>query len=155
MHCVGTHVAFQTAAQATPRTGSDVDDCCIVARPGRERGARRLWSQVRRPGVSDSTPPDARRAMICEQCFCAPNQQNGVFCMKSPILADYSVSVASSYVTVIFKPSDNEIVFPIVADGSLGPPNVRHAKTGDTEEYFEREVLEMAQRVAMNAIKRP
>ena len=75
--------------------------------------------------------------------------------MKTPILADYSVNVAPNYVTVIFKPSESEIIFPIVADGSLGPPNVRHAKTFDTEEYFEREVLEMAQRVATNASKRP
>lgn len=74
--------------------------------------------------------------------------------MKQPSISDFTDKVTSKYVTVFFIPYKSEIVFPVLPDGSLGPPNFRHAKTGDTGEYSEHEVLAMAQRLAEEALAR-
>jgi hypothetical protein len=73
--------------------------------------------------------------------------------MKSPLPSDYTVKVSSSGVDVVFKPTSSEIYFGRASNGSLSPPNVRHAKSGDTGPYIEQEVLEMAQKLAADALR--
>jgi hypothetical protein len=80
--------------------------------------------------------------------------------MKSPTPSDFTVEAKEAYVSVIFKPTDTHYNFGRLADpediaryGPLSPPsNVRHGKTGDTGEYPENEVAQMAHTLAVKAI---
>jgi hypothetical protein len=74
---------------------------------------------------------------------------------------DFDVRVGQSGVVVIFKPTMSEYSFDFLADpkdiAQHGPIstifNVRHAATGDTGNYSEREVSAMAFELARQAAK--
>ncbi len=79
--------------------------------------------------------------------------------MKHPTPSDFTVEAKEAYVSVIFKPTDSHYNFGRLADpediarhGPLSRPNVRHGKTGDTGEYPEHEVAQMAHTLAVKAI---
>jgi hypothetical protein len=79
--------------------------------------------------------------------------------MKHPTPSDFTVEAKEAYVSVIFKPTDSHYNFGRLADpediaryGPLSRPNVRHGKTGDTGEYSENEVAQMAHTLAVKAI---
>jgi len=83
--------------------------------------------------------------------------------MRHPTPSDFIVNVKESHVSVIFKPSDSYYNFGRLADpediARHGPlsqsPNVRHAKTGDTDAFPEEEVAQMAHLLAVKAITSP
>ena len=83
--------------------------------------------------------------------------------MKQPTPSDFIVNVKESSVSVIFKPSNSDYNFVRLADpgdiARYGPlsqsPNVRHAKTGDTDAFPEEEVAQMAHLLAVKAITSP
>ena len=83
--------------------------------------------------------------------------------MKQPTPSDFIVNVKESSVSVTFKPSDSDYNFGRLADpediARHGPlsqsPNVRHAKTGDTDVYPPEEVAQMAHSLAVKAITTP
>jgi hypothetical protein len=80
--------------------------------------------------------------------------------MKHPTPSDFIVEAQEAHVNVIFKPSDSHYNFGRLADpediaryGPLSQPtNVRHRKTGDTGEYPENEVAQMAHTLAVKAV---
>ena len=80
--------------------------------------------------------------------------------MKRPTPSDFTVEAKEAHVTVIFKPSDSHYNFGRLADpediARYGPlsrsSNVRHGKTGDTGEYPENEVAQMAYTLAVKAV---
>jgi hypothetical protein len=80
--------------------------------------------------------------------------------MKHPSPSDFTVEAKEAHVSVIFKPSDSHYNFGRLADpediARYGPlsrsSNVRHRKTGDTGEYPENEVAQMAHTLAVKAI---
>jgi hypothetical protein len=72
--------------------------------------------------------------------------------MKSPVASDFVVEVRSAYVDLFFKPSTSYIGFGRTSPGTLSPPSVRHAETGDTGSYIESDVLEMARSLATKAL---
>jgi hypothetical protein len=79
--------------------------------------------------------------------------------MKHPTPSDFIVEAKEAHVSVIFKPSDSHYNFGRLADpediaryGPLSrPSNVIHRKTGDTGEYPENEVAQMAHTLAVKA----
>ena len=83
--------------------------------------------------------------------------------MKHPTPSDFIINVKESHVSVIFKPSESYYNFGRLADpediARHGPlsqsPNVRHAKTGDTDFYPPEEVAQMAHSLAVKAITTP
>jgi hypothetical protein len=79
--------------------------------------------------------------------------------MKHPTPSDFTVEAKEGHVSVIFKPSDSHYNFDHLADpediaryGPLSRSNVRHGKTGDTGEYPENEVAQMAHTLAVKAV---
>ena len=80
--------------------------------------------------------------------------------MKHPTPSDFIVEAKEAHVSVIFKPSDSHYNFGRLTDPEdialYGPlsrsSNVRHGKTGDTGEYLENEVAQMAYTLAVKAV---
>jgi hypothetical protein len=80
--------------------------------------------------------------------------------MKHPTPSGFIVEAKEAHVSVTFKPSDSHYNFGRLADpediaryGPLSrPTNVRHGKTGDTGEYPENEVAQMAHTLAVKAV---
>jgi hypothetical protein len=74
--------------------------------------------------------------------------------VKKPNEKDFDVEINEGYVEVIFRPTKSHYSFAVLADrrGLSQSPDVRHAKTGDTGEYMESEVRDMAFRLASRAI---
>jgi hypothetical protein len=70
--------------------------------------------------------------------------------MKQPKLSDFEANVEGSEVIVHFKPSESEICFGLLEHGRVSSvPNIRHAgQSGDTGEYDEDDVVDMARDVA-------
>jgi hypothetical protein len=74
--------------------------------------------------------------------------------------ADFDVQVREGHVEVIFGPTHSYFTYGILVDlkdiarfGRLSrPPNVRHAKTGDTGDYSESDIEAMSFRLASAAI---
>jgi hypothetical protein len=83
--------------------------------------------------------------------------------MKQPTPSDFTVNVAESSVSVIFKPSNSEYHFGRLTDpediarfGPLSqPPSVRYGSPGDTGDYPPKEVAQMAHSLAVKAITTP
>ena len=77
-----------------------------------------------------------------------------------PLDADYDIELLDHGVRVTFRPTASEFVYRQLADPAdiarEGPlsrsPNVRHAITGDTGSYDEREVEALASRLASTAV---
>jgi hypothetical protein len=72
--------------------------------------------------------------------------------MPQPCEADFNIELLDGGVRVTFRPTTSEFTYRQLADpddiareGPLSrPPNVRHAQTGDTGGYDEREVEALA-----------
>jgi hypothetical protein len=76
--------------------------------------------------------------------------------MKYPTTEDFDIQSDEAGVTVIFKPTESEYRFFLLAEGGgVSLANVRHAKTGDTDDYPSSEVQEQAFRLASEHAKRP
>jgi hypothetical protein len=75
--------------------------------------------------------------------------------VKQPIEADFDVQKHDAGVDVIFRPTESQYSFVLLADrGSLSPrASVRHGKIGDTGDYASGDVEATAFRVACAAIK--
>jgi hypothetical protein len=74
--------------------------------------------------------------------------------MKKPVKRDFDVKVNEADVEVTFKPTNSSYTFARLADrNSLSNfPNVRHAMTGDTDDYVESEVRAMAFSLALQQL---
>ena len=76
--------------------------------------------------------------------------------MTQPRDSDFEIKRESSTVVVIFRPTESRFIYSMLdksewaKHGKLSEiPNVRHAGgSGDTDEYDEAEVTEMAYRLA-------
>jgi hypothetical protein len=75
--------------------------------------------------------------------------------MKHPVRSDFDTAVTEAGVKVTFKPTNSIYSFYRLAESEdvvrLGPVSlerVRHAGSGDTEDYSSDEVQDMAQRIA-------
>jgi hypothetical protein len=79
--------------------------------------------------------------------------------IRKPAKADFTVTYGDGGVRVLFKPTESEYNFQLIADpadiAKHGPISssydVRHAKTGDTGEYDSNDIAEMAIRLAREA----
>jgi hypothetical protein len=80
--------------------------------------------------------------------------------VPSPLETDYELQLLDGGVRVTFRPTESEFTYRQLADpvdiAREGPlsrsPNVRHANTGDTGSYDEREVEAVAFRLACVAV---
>jgi hypothetical protein len=75
--------------------------------------------------------------------------------MKHPVRSDFDTAVTEAGVKVTFKPTNSIYSFYRLAESEdvarLGPVSlerVRHAGSGDIEDYSSDEVQDMAQRIA-------
>jgi hypothetical protein len=72
--------------------------------------------------------------------------------MKQPRETDYEIKREGSGVIVIFKPTESSYIYSMLDKSACAKhgkpskvPNVRHAnRSGETDEYSEAEVAEMA-----------
>jgi hypothetical protein len=73
--------------------------------------------------------------------------------MRQPTERDFDITVdrEDGVVRAFFKPTESTYEFILRPDGSISQPQVRHAKTGDTDDYIDREVGDMATRLAEQA----
>jgi hypothetical protein len=75
--------------------------------------------------------------------------------MKHPKESDFTVTREDTSLEVTFNPTRSNYSFQLVAHGILSDPWIRHAgPTGDTGEYWSHEVLNMARRLAEEALRR-
>jgi hypothetical protein len=83
--------------------------------------------------------------------------------MPQPREADFNIELLDGGVRVTFRPTASEFTYRQLADpddiareGPLSrPPNARHAQTGDTGGYDEREVEALAFKLAFEALGGP
>jgi hypothetical protein len=79
--------------------------------------------------------------------------------MKHPTPSDFAVDVTDTHVNLMFKPSGRSYTFGRLADpediaryGPLARRLETHIGTGDTGEYPEHEVAQMAYTLAVKAV---
>ena len=73
--------------------------------------------------------------------------------MRQPTERDFDITMdrEGGVVRAFFKPTESTYEFMLRAAGGISPPSVRHAKTGDTDDYIDLEVGDMATRLAGQA----
>ena len=75
--------------------------------------------------------------------------------IKQPNESDFELRDEWSSVLVTFKPTESHFCFARLADGGLSTvASVRHAKTGDTDQYIESDVGHLAARLAQQHARR-
>jgi len=75
--------------------------------------------------------------------------------MKHPNENDFDVNDEESAVVVIFKPTESYFSFLRLENGEVSTvADVRHAKTGDTDQYIESEIGSLAQTLASQHARR-
>jgi hypothetical protein len=72
--------------------------------------------------------------------------------MKQPTKTDFHVEVDDAVIRIFFRPTESHYDYYLLADGGLSrAPIIRHAKTGDTGNYAESDIEEMAYELAQEA----